>query len=197
MMNRENVYRIEVDCPRELTRREAEDMDKNQPWRQKISSGALDDLNALKTILLWADKIITDEQFRPVLQRLGAYKGARVGVGMLKKAAETMLSNISAVQLRTLDANWQSTNVTISAARCVPGFANVDVSALETLINQALVSCREGFCMAGGRESESCPVRQALDNCINAGRAIERAGGCGGLDHCPYALNRAESRAVG
>lgn len=196
-MQRETVYRIEVEHPRELTKKEAEDMDKNQPWRKRVSSGALDDLNALKTILLWAEKIITDDHFRPVLQRLGAYKGARVGVGMLKKAAETMLSNISAVQLRTLDANWQAANVTISAARCVPGFVNVDVSALETLINQALVSCREGFCMAGGRESESCPVRQALDNCINAGRAIERDGGCGGMDVCPYALNRAESRAVG
>ena len=196
-MQRETVYRIEVEHPRELTKKEAEDMDKNQPWRKRVSSGALDDLNALKTILLWADRIITGPQFRQVLRGMGVYKGARVGVGMLRKAAETMLGKISAVQIRTLDANWQSTNVTISAARCVPGFANVDVSALDTLINQALVSCREGFCMAGGRESESCPVRQALDNCINAGRAIERDGGCGGMDVCPYALNRAESRAVG
>ena len=75
-MQRETVYRIEVEHPRELTKREAEDMDKNQPWRQRVSSGA-------------------------------------------------------------------------------------------------------------------------LDNCIDAGRAIERDGGCGGMDVCPYALNRAKSRAVG
>lgn len=195
-MQREAVYTLAVDSPRELTKREAEDMDKRQPWRRRISSGAMDDLNALKTILLWADKLMDGEQFRQVMRELGAYKGAKVGVGMLKKAVETMLSNISAVQLRTLDANWQSTNVTISAARVVPGFVNVDVEALETLINQALFSCREGLCMASEKESRNCAVRKALDNCINAGRAIERCDGCGGFDDCPYALNRAESRAV-
>ena len=195
-MQRETVYTLAVDSPRELSKREAEEMDKSQPWRQRVSSGALDDLNALKTILLWADKIMTGEQFRRVLRDMGAYNGARAGVGLLKKAVETMLSKISAVQLRTLDANWQHTNVTISASRIVPGFVNVDVEAVETLINQTLFTCRDGLCMAGERESLACPVRKALDNCINAGRAIERADGCGGLDHCPYALNQAESRAV-
>ena len=172
-------------------------MDKKQPWRKRVSSGAMDDLNALKTILLWADSITEGPQFREVMRSMDSYLGARVGVGMLKKAVETMLSNISAVQLRTLDANYSSVSVTISAARVVPGFVNVDVEAVETLINQALFTCRDGLCMASERESQNCPVRKALDNCINAGRAIERCEGCGGLDHCPYALNTAESRAVG
>ena len=191
------MYSLAVDSPRELTKREAEEMDKRQPWRRRISSGAMDDLNALKTILLWADKLMDGEQFRQVMRDMKAYKGAKVGVGMLKKAVETMLSNVSAVQLRTLDANWQHTNVTISAARVVPGFVNVDVEAVETLINQALFSCRDGLCMASEKESRNCAVRKALDNCINAGRAIERCEGCGWLDHCPYALNTAESRCAG
>ena len=196
-MQRESVYRVEVDSPRELTKQEAQDMDRLQPWRQRISSGALDDLNALKTILLWADKIIDGPQFREVMRGMDAYQSARAGVGLLKHAAETMLFKTSAVQLRALDANFRSVTVTISAARVVPGFVNVDIGAVETLINQTLLSCRDGFCMASERESLSCPVRDALDQCINAGRAIEQNGGCGGLDHCPYALNTAESRAVG
>ena len=195
-MQREAVYTLAVDSPRELTKREAEDMDKRQPWRRRISSGGMDDRIALKTILLWADKLMDGEQFRAVMREMKAYKGAKTGVGMLKKAVETMLSNVSAVQLRTMDANWQHTEVTLSSVRVVPGFVNVDVEAVETLINQALFTCRDGLCMASERESRICPVRKALDNCINAGRAIERCDGCGGLDHCPYALNTAESRAV-
>lgn len=196
-MQRETVYTLDVENPRKLTKKEAEEMDKCQPWRKRISSGALDDLNALKTILLWADSIVGGPQFRELLRDMDSYKYARAGVGLLTKAVETMFSNISAVQLRVMDANWQTMNVTLSASRIVPGFVNVDVDTIDTLINQALVSCKEGFCMAGGRESAKCPVRSALDACINAGRAIEKAGACGGLDHCPYALNRAESRCAG
>ena len=195
-MQRETVYTLDVDSPRHLTKREAEDMDKAQPWRARMSSGALDDLNALKTILVWADSITEGPQFREVMRSMGAYKGARSGVWLLKKAVETMLSHISAVQLRVMDANWQTMNVTLSASRIVPGFVNVDIETLDTLINQALVSCREGFCMAAGRDSEQCPVRKALDTCINAGRAIERVGTWTGFDVCPYAANKAESRAV-
>ena len=195
-MQRETVYRVQVDQPRELSKQEALDMDRQQPWRERVSSGAMDELNALKTILLWADKITSGPRFREVMREMGAYRGARAGVGMLRMAVESMLCQISAVQLRTLDANFRSVTVTISADRAAPGFVNVDIEALETLINQTLTSCREGFCMAGERDSLSCPVRNALDQCINAGRAIEQNGGCGGLDHCPYALNTAESRAV-
>lgn len=196
-MQRETVYTLDVDQPRHLTKREAEDMDKEQPWRKRISSGALDDLNALKTILLWADKITEGKQFRDFMRGMGAYQQARAGNGLLKSAVETMLSQISAVQLRTIDANWQTMNVTLSASRIVPGFVNVDIETLDTLINQALVSCREGLCMAAGRDSEQCPVRKALDTCINAGRAIEKAGSWNGFDVCPYVANKAESRAAG
>lgn len=195
-MQRETVYTLDVENPRELTKKEAEEMDRKQPWRKRISSGALDELNALKTILLWADSIVEGPQFRQLMREMDAYQCARAGVGLLKKAVETMLTNISAVQLRVMDANWQAMNVTLSSSRIVPGFVNVDVDTIDTLINQALVSCREGFCMAGGRESAKCPVRAALDTCINAGRAIEKAGTVTGFDNCPYALNRAKSRAV-
>ena len=195
-MQHERVYTLTVDQPRNLTKQEALDMDKSQPWRKRIPSGAMDELNAMRTILLWADTILRGDQTAGLMKEMRAWQRARAGVALLKSAVEAMLGQVSAVQLRTLDANWQQTNVTLSAGKCVPGFVNVDIQALQVLINQTLVGCKEGFCMAEGRKSRECPVRQALDITINAGRAIGEAGADSIFDVCPYAMNKAESRII-
>ena len=196
-MQRETVYTLHVDRPRDLTKQEAIDLDKSQPWRRRIPSGAMDEINALKTILLWADEILKGGQTAGLLRDLGAYRMGKAGVGLLKAAVEKALEQISAVQLRTLDANWRACCVTLSAAKPAPGFVNVDIQALETLINQTLVCCRDGFCAATDKESLSCPVREALDSTINAGRAIRTAGTADAIfNDCPYAMNRAESRIL-
>lgn len=195
-MSREFRYTLEVESPRHLTKQQAQELDRQNPNRRRLSAGALDDLNAMRAITVWADSILKNKNNESLMREMGVWQRMKAGLGLLASASLSMMQQTSAVQLRTLDANWLRMNITLSSTGIVPGFVNLDIGAVETLINQALVACREGFCLCGERESLGCPVRQALDNCINAGRAIERTQAADGLDHCPYALNTAQSRAV-
>ena len=185
-MNREIIYKFDVMEPRQLTRQEAQEMDRKEPWRRRIPSGAMEDLNALRVLILWADKILGSAKNQAWMRELGEFRKARSGLGMMRSAAEGLLQNVSAEQLRTIDANWQTMNVTLSAYQMVPGFVNVEIDVMNTLIRQTLVSCQEKMCMMDEKASRACPVRRALDNCINAGRFAGNHEAYLGL--CPYCL---------
>lgn len=185
-MNREIVYKFDVDEPRMLTKQEARQIDKEQPWRRRVSCGAMEDINALRVLTIWANKILENKQNQALMREMGVFQKAKSGTGMLQSAVEGMMQQVSAEQLRTIDANWQTMNVTLSSTKMVGGFVNVDVDVLNTLIRQTLISCQEKMCMADERESRTCPVRLALDNCINAGRFSGNHEAYLGL--CPYCL---------
>ena len=192
-MNREIVYTFDVETPTQMTKQEAQDMDRAQPWRKRISSGAMEDLNALKMIVLWADKITRSPQNQQLMREMGVFPKARSAVGLLRAAVEGMLQRVSAVQLRTIDANWQVMNITISATKQLPGFVNVDVDDMNTLLRQTMRACQDRFCMEDEKASRTCPVRQALDRCINAGRFAEKHENY--LGTCPYCLKDLEEQA--
>lgn len=189
-MNREITYELKVDLPRQMTKEEAREMDRKQPWRQRVSAGAMEDINALRVLALWMQKITKSPKNQELMRQMGAYGNARRAEGFARAAAEKMLQNISAEQLRTLDANWPSTNITLSSAKMVKGFVNIDVDTAGVLIRETVKGCREKFCMKDERDSRTCPIRQALDNCINAGRFAAKYEGYMGL--CPYCLKGLE-----
>ena len=185
-MRREIIYHIDVP-PNEMTKQEAIEQDRQQPWREKISSWEMEDMCAMMAMALWAKNITDKEHMRGLMRRCKAYTLARSGAGMLKKAFELTAKNISAVQLRTITANLQ--HITLSDTRPVKGFVNLDVDALEVLIQETLAQCREKFCMQDEKQSRKCQVRQALDNTLNAGKIrANRDAFMGGL--CPYCLKK-------
>ena len=189
-MNREIVYEIQVK-PRELTKQEAMEIDRKQPQRQRISRWQMEDMSALQAIEAWAQKITNKPHMRDLMKKAKAYALARSGAGMIRKALERTGQNVSAVQLRTIEANWQQ--ITLSSTREVKGFVNVDADTVEVLVQQTLESCREKFCMMGEKESRRCPVRLALDETMNAGRIHDKRQEYAG-DLCPYCLMKSEER---
>ena len=187
-MNREIVYEIQLD-PKEMTKQEALDMDRKQDWRQKISSWQMEDLSAYRAMYALAQKITEKPHMGELMRKAGAWRLARSGLGMLKKAFEKTAYQVSAVQLRTIDANWQ--HITLSSSRQVKGYVNVDADVLETLIQQTLEACREKFCMEDEKNSRRCPVRMALDQTMNAGRIHDKRQEYAG-NLCPYCLMKPE-----
>ena len=183
-MNREIVYQIQIE-PREMTRAEAEEMDRRQPNRSRITSWQMEDMSALRAMVTWAKNILDKPQMQALLRQSKALGLGKSGIGMLKKAFETTAQNVSAVQLRTIDANWQ--NITLSSSRQVKGFVNIDADVLEVLIQQTIEACSEKLCMMDEKSSRRCPVRQALDETMNAGRIHDKREAWGG-DLCPYCL---------
>lgn len=187
-MNREIVYEIQLD-PKDMTKQEAIDMDRRQSWRQKISSWQMEDLSAYRAMYAWAQKITEKPHMEELMRKAGAWRLARSGLGMLKKAFEKTAYQVSAVQLRTIDANWQ--HITLSSSCQVKGYVNVDTDVLEVLIQQTLEACQERFCMMDEKSSRRCPVRQALDQTMNAGRIHDKREEYAG-DVCPYCLKKTE-----
>lgn len=187
-MNREIVYQIMIE-PREMTRAEAEEMDRNEHWRNRITSWQMEDMSALRAMVTWAKNILDKPQMQTLLRQSKALGLGKSGIGMLQKAFENTARNVSAVQLRTIDANWQ--NITLSSSRQVKGFVNVDADVLEVLIQQTIEACREKFCMMDEKGSRRCPVRIALDQCMNAGRIHDKREEWGG-DLCPYCLKKGD-----
>ena len=187
-MNREILYHIPVDIC-EMTRQEAEQIDREQPQRERVNSWEMEDLCAMKTLLIWLRNITQKPHMQALFRKAGVYPLSQSGSALLKKAFEHTLKNVSAVQIRTMDANFH--HITLSSTQVKNGFVNVDTDALETLIQGTLEACREKFCMQSDRESRTCPVRQALDNTLNAGRIRNsRKAAMGGL--CPYCLGKRE-----
>ena len=185
-MSTEIILKTKVERPCDLTKREAEQKDREQPWRKRVSSGAMDHFLTLNSLIYWIKDIIDDPRMKPLYREMGVYRDARSGKALLFRAVEKAYQQISAVQLRVMDANWKERYMTLSTTRHVEGFMNVDSDALDVLIRQTIKQCRESFCMAGRKDAEQCPVYRALSNCPNMGRYMEDADTS--LDVCPYAL---------
>lgn len=187
-MRREILYTIHVE-PNEMTKQEAMEQDRKQPWRQKISSWEMEDMCAMRAMAVWAQNITDKAHMRDLMRRVGSWGMARRGAGLLKKAFEKTAQNVSAVQLRTIEANLK--NITISDSTNIKGFVNVDADTVEVLIQETLTQCREKFCMEDEKGSRKCKVRQALDNTINAGKIHDKRQEYAG-NLCPYCLMKPE-----
>ena len=185
-MNTEIVLKTKVERPCDLSKREAEQKDRDQPWRKRIPSGAMDNFLVLNSLIHWIKDIVDDPRMKPLLREMHIYANTRSGKALLFRAVELAYQQISAVQLRVMDANWKERYMTLSTTRNVDGFINVDCDGLDVLIRQTIKQCKESFCMAGKKEAEKCPIYIALSNCPNMGRYTENA--ASDMDVCPFAL---------
>ena len=192
-MRREILYSISVDGLARMTKAQALEVDRQQPERERVSSWQMEDTCAMLALAQWAANISEKADMKDLTRKAGAYGLLRSGAAMLKKAFEKTASRISMVQIRSIDANLK--NITLSTNDTVDGFCNVDVDSLQVLLQQTLSMCREKMCMQTEKDSLRCPVREALDNVLNAGRIRQnRTALMGGL--CPYNLEKPEDMGI-
>lgn len=85
--------------------------------------------------------------------------------GMLKSLSDIM-SKVSVSQNRTLQANTQLVNITVTSGR-VPAMVNIDVEDLTHICNRALEMCAFS-CACTRDESKECRLRQAFEQVPSA-----------------------------
>lgn len=183
-MSREIILRSKNTRPRELTRQEAERIDREQPNRKRLPSPAMNDFWAMMSMVYWIRDIIENPHMREIMQDMGVLKRFRTGATMLYNCCQKSFTQISAAQLRTIDANLGERVMTISANERVSGFINVDADVLNTLVVATLKNCREGLCLMDEKEAAKCPVKQALDLCLSMSQYLPGKGES--LGACPY-----------
>lgn len=184
-MDSQIILRAESCRPRELTRQEAEQKDREQPNRRRIPAPAMNDIWALMSMMYWIRDIVETPKMAALFKEMGVLPRLRMAVTTLNNCCQKAVSQISAVQLRTIDANLGVRTMTISSYDHVDTFVNIDGEVLDVLLMQTLKGCKESLCLAGEKEAANCPVKKALDCCLLMNHVKQMEGTSLGV--CPYA----------
>lgn len=184
-MDSQIILRTEVNRPRELTKQEAERIDREHPNRKRIPAPAMNDIWALMSMTFWIKDIIEHPKMEALFKEMGVLPRLRNAATTLYNSCQKAVSQISAVQLRTIDANLGKRTMTISAYEHVDSFVNIDGEVLDVLMVQTLKGCKESLCMADEKEAANCPVKKALDCCLLMSHLSQKTAPTLGV--CPYA----------
>jgi hypothetical protein len=184
-MDSQIILRTEVNRPRELTKQEAERIDREHPNRKRIPAPAMNDVWALMSMTFWIRDIVENPKMQELFKGMGVLPRLRMATTTLYNCCQKVMSQISAAQLRTIDANLGKRTMTISAYEHVDSFVNIDGEVLDVLMVQTLKGCKESLCMADEKEAANCPVKKALDCCLLMSHLSQKTAPSLGV--CPYA----------
>lgn len=180
--------------PREMTKTEAEQKDRSQPYRIHLNAQARDTFTNIYVVMRFLKLFIENEHMIPIYRELGIYSLLKSAVAFLTSAMERAVLKISAVQLRGMDAIWSGDiNLYISTSKNIQSFLNVDGEVLQAMMKTIIQhNCQEHFCLKSIREAKKCPIKQMLDDCPSSGLLIQDV--WKNTEVCPYSICKIEDQ---
>lgn len=147
--------------------------------RERLNNSGIESLVALQACDTVGQKAYASiDKF---VKKTGAGKMLKAQIAGMRKSLRDIMSKVSVSQIRTLQANTQLVNITVTSSR-VPAMVNIDVEDLTHICNRALEMCAFS-CACTREESKECRLRQALEqvasSCVEAVRSDPTK--------CPYA----------
>lgn len=168
--------------PRDLSTKEAEQIDRDNPNREKVTGEELD-----AVIRIGCGVVLTEEAARNDLGRvLDRLKAQRVrwmilgGCGLIKKGLHIIYQHTSMRQLKTMDANTYRAGLRLTAAHetdNTPDFTAVETTGLRALV-QAVIADHCLLCSKSRKDQKLCEIRHAIENAPGLPDARMTADGC-------------------
>lgn len=153
-------------------------MDRDE-GRIRVPNSAMEAMVTLQAAMVVAKRAA--ESMTPTIRKTGAGKMLKCHIGGMRRCIGDILTKISATQNRTLQANTQLVDITVTS-RKVPAMINIDIEDLNAISNRALEMCAFS-CDCTREQSKECRLRQAFEqvasSCVEAVREDPTK--------CPYA----------
>lgn len=153
-------------------------MDRDE-GRIRVPNSAMEAMVTLQAAMVVAKKAA--ESMTPTIRKTGAGKMLQAHIGGMRRCIGDILTKISTSQNRTLQANTQLVDITVTS-RKVPAMINIDIEDLNAISNRALEMCAFS-CDCTREQSKECRLRQAFEqvasSCVEAVREDPTK--------CPYA----------
>lgn len=170
----------------DLTKEECRKIDREQPERRRLYADQTDNITVMAAMVSWLSDIIEMPHMKSLLQKEKLYGPMKGGVAILRGCKNRIHDHTSALQLRTVDANWKTASFLMSSTP-IEGYVNIRGEVLEELAKSACAACRAEMCMKSRAEAASCPRKEMLDQVPGVGHIIRRAP-LDIVDACPYSL---------
>lgn len=157
-------YTFKLKSARELTRQQAETLDRNSDGRrQRITGKELDALIRFHAGFVLMAEAAESGDLERIIKRAGA-RMIPQAIGTIQKARGQMDGAISALQLRSLDANIShGARITVSTDGAPPMYTAVRQDHLLALCKAVTADHCGLMCTRSREEAKRCPVRDALD----------------------------------
>ena len=160
------------------TKQGREQMDRDE-GRIRIPNSAMEALVVLQACSVVARKAA--ESMTPFVKKTGAGKMLKCQIAGMRKSLGDMLCKVSSSQNRTLQANTQLVNITVTSGK-VPAMINIDVEDMTHICNRALEMCAFS-CACTREESKECRLRHAFEQVASSSVEAVRED----PTKCPYA----------
>lgn len=160
------------------TKQGREQMDRDE-GRVRMPNSGMEALVTLQAASITAQRAA--ETIKPFIRKTGAGKMLKAQVMGMRKSIGEIMTKVSCAQNRTLQANNQLVNITVSSGR-VPAMINIDVEDLTHIANRALEMCAFS-CACTREQSKDCRLRQAFEQVCSASVEAVRED----ATKCPYA----------
>lgn len=160
------------------TKKGREQMDRDE-GRIRMPNSGIEAMVALQACAFVARK--SAETIEPFIKKTGAGKMLKAQIAGMRKSIGDILCKVSASQNRTLQANTQLVNISVTSGK-VPAMINIDVEDLTHICNRALEMCAFS-CACTREQSKECRLRQALEQVASSSVEAVRED----PTKCPYA----------
>lgn len=147
--------------------------------RIRIPNSAMEAITVLQACQIMARRCA--EALAPTIRKTGKGKMIKAQAGGLRRSVSDIMTKVSAVQCRSLDANTQNQTITVTSSK-IPSMINIDVEDMEHICNRALEMCSFS-CDCTREQSKACRLREAFE------QVTVSLGGADGSDpsKCPFA----------
>lgn len=153
-------------------------MDRDE-GRIRVPNSAMEALVVLRAAVTVMKKAI--DSVWMIVKKTGVGRMIKAHIWGLDKCLTAIMSKVSASQNRTLQANTQLVDITVTSHK-VPAMINIDIEDLNAISNRALEMCAFS-CDCTREQSKECRLRQAFEqvasSCVEAVREDPTK--------CPYA----------
>lgn len=157
-------YNFKLKSARELTRQQAEALDRNSDGRrQRITGPELDALIRFHAGFVLMAEAVESGDLARIIKRAEA-RMLPQAIGLIQKARTQMDGAISANQLRSLDANIShNARITVSTDGAPPMYTAIRQEHLLALCRAVTADHCGLMCTKDREKAKRCPVREALD----------------------------------